>query len=236
MNNLTKFILKLCFGVWLISSIIPESIQMDYKVIFLIGKITSGVVFVLALIAFLIPLLQKKQQITESNEKTRLILHDLDAETAESLFKNIPNTQVFSARKKMAKCCGCFGCWLKSPGICIMHDGTESFGTLIAGCDEFIIISKNVYGGLSTEIKNVLDRSISLLLPFFKVRNREQHHQMRYAKIGKLKVYIYHSDEISDVDKATLTEITRANGINMDKSDCETVFIHDVQELQGALA
>jgi len=236
MNSLTRFILKLCFGIWLITSIMPEAIQMEYKILFLIGKITSGVIFVLALIAFLIPLLQKKKQISANNEKTRLILHDLDAETAESLFQNVPNTQVFSARKKMAKCCGCFGCWLKSPGICIMHDGTESLGKLIACCDEFIIISKSLYGGFGKEIKNALDRSISFLLPFFEVRNREQHHQIRYSKSGKLKAYIYNSDEVSETDKATLTEITRANCINMNKNDYETVFINDVQKMKGALS
>jgi len=236
MNSLTKFILKCCFGIWLITSIMPETIQMDYKIFFLIGKITSGVIFVLALIAFVIPLLQKKKQMTANNKKTRLILHDLDAETAESLFQNVPNTQVFNTRKKMAKCCGCFGCWLKSPGICIMHDGTESFGKQIAYCDEFIIISKSLYGGFGKEIKNTLDRSISFLLPFFEVRNREQHHQIRYSKSGKLKAYIYNSAEITDADKATLTEITKANCINMDKSDCETIFVNDVQELKGVLS
>ncbi len=81
----------------------PEAIQMDYKVIFLIGKITSGVIFILALIVFVIPLLQKKKQMAANNEKTRLILHDLDTETAESLFKNVTNTQIFNARKKNGK-------------------------------------------------------------------------------------------------------------------------------------
>ncbi len=116
-----------------------------------------------------------------------------------------------------------------------MHDGTESLGKQIAFCDEFIIISKSLYGGFGKEVKNALDRSISFLLPFFEVRNREQHHQIRYSKSGNLKVYIYNSGEVTDADKTTLTEITRANCINMDKSDCETVFIHDVQELKGAL-
>jgi hypothetical protein len=116
-----------------------------------------------------------------------------------------------------------------------MHDGTESLGKQ-ACCDEFIIISKSLYGGFSKEIKNALDRSISFALPFFEVRNRELHHQMRYSKSGKLKAYIYNSGEISDTDKATLAEITRANCINMGKSDCETFFVNDVQELTGVLA
>jgi len=236
MNSLTKFLLKLCFGIWLITSIMPEAIQMDYKIIFLIVKSVSAVVFVLALIAFVIPLLHKKKQMAANSENTRFILHDLDTETAESLFQNVPNTKFFSARKKMAKCTGCFGCWLRTPGLCVMHDGTESLGKQIAFCDEFIIISRSLYGGFGKEVKNALDRSISFVLPFFEVRNREQHHQARYSKSGKLKAYIYNSGEMSEADKATLSEITMANCINMNKSGCETVFVNDVQELKGALA
>jgi multimeric flavodoxin WrbA len=236
MNSLAKFILKLCFGVWLITSILPEVIQNDYKIVFLVSKGLIAVIFALVLFAFFNPLLRKKPQTVTGNEKTRLILHDLDIETAKSLLCDVPNTQVFSARRKMAKCFGCFGCWLRTPGICIMHDGTESLGKQIACCDEFIIISKSLYGGFSKEIKNALDRSIAFVLPFFEIRNREQHHQARYAKSGKIRSCIYSSSKVSDADKALLTEITKANCINMNKSNYETVFVNDVQELKGALS
>jgi multimeric flavodoxin WrbA len=236
MNSLTKFILKLCFGIWLLTSILPEVIQNDYKVVFLVGKGLLSVVFVLALFAFFKPLFRKKKQMAATNGKTTLVLHDLDNETAEKLFCDVPNAQVFSARKKMAKCIGCFGCWLRTPGLCIIHDGTEFLGKQIGCCDEFIIISKCLYGGFSREIKNALDRLIAFVLPFFEVNNREQHHQARYPKSGKLKAYIYNSSEISDTDKTIVTEITKANSVNMKKSSYETIFVNDVQGLKGALS
>jgi predicted membrane protein len=104
MNSLTKLVIKLCFGIWLITSILPEAVFMDHKIILLffqIGKyLLSAVIFVMALIAFVIPMLSKKKQTAINEEKTRVILHDLDTETAESLFKNVQNTQIFNARKK----------------------------------------------------------------------------------------------------------------------------------------
>jgi hypothetical protein len=240
MNSLTKFILKLCFGIWLITLILPEIVLMDHKIIVLLfqaGKyLLSAVIFVMALIAFVIPMFPKKKQTVINDVKIKVILHDLDTETAESLFKDVHNVQIFSARKKMAKCRGCFGCWLKTPGLCVMHDGTEFLGKQSAYCDEFIIISKSLYGGFGKEIKSALDRSISFVLPFFEIRNRELHHQARYSKSGKLKAYIYNSGEISDTDKATLADITKANCINMNKSNYEIVFVNDVLELEGALA
>jgi multimeric flavodoxin WrbA len=165
----------------------------------------------------------------------KLILHDLDIETAGSLFKYVSDAKIFCAAKKMSKCTGCFGCWLKTPALCVIRDGTEYLGGKIARCDEFIIISRNLYGGFSREIKNALDRSISAVLPFFDVRNGEMHHQMRYSESGAIKAYIYNSGGISDTDKAALTELTKANGININKSGYETVFVLFLNELKEVL-
>jgi multimeric flavodoxin WrbA len=239
MNSLLKFVVKLCFGICLITVLLPTSLFMDYKImalVFYVGSCLGIAIFLMAIIAFIIPLLPEKKRPPTTEEKNRLILHDLDAETAQNLFKDVNNAQIFYANKKMAPCRGWYSCWLQTPGICIMHDGTESLGKQIAFCGEFIIISKNLYGGFSAEIKNALDRSISFVLPFFIVRNNELHHQPRYQNVGKMKVYIYNSNGISEADKESLAEITKANGINMNKSDCETIFVNDVNELREVLA
>src|SRR5215471_4992253 len=107
MHNITKIILKLCFGIWLITSILPETVLSDYPIIRLLFQSSiylSALIFVLALIAFIIPLFPQKKPMAIDDEKTRLILHDLDTETANSLFRDFQNTRIFSARKKMARC------------------------------------------------------------------------------------------------------------------------------------
>jgi len=236
---LIKFIVKICFGICLITAILPVSPFVDYKimaVLFQVGACLGIVIFLMAIIAFIIPLLPQKKQSATSKETNRLILHDLDAETALDLFKDVNNAQFLCANKKMAPCRGWYGCWLQTPGLCVMRDGTEALGKQIAFCGELIIISKNLYGGFSAEIKNALDRSISFVLPFFCVRNNELHHQPRYPNEGRMTAYIYNANEISDVDKASLVELIKANGINMNKSDCETIFIQDVNELKEVLA
>ena len=238
MNSLIKFIVKLCFGICLITAIAPVSLFMDYKImalLFQVGSCLSNAIFAMAIIAFIIPIFTPKKQPATAKEKNRLILHDLDAETANNLFKDVNNARFFCANKKMAPCRGWYSCWLQTPGLCVMHDGVETLGERTASCDEFIIISKNLYGGFSAEIKNVLDRSISFVLPFFCVRNNELHHQPRYQNVGTMKVYIYNSNKISDVDKESLVEITKASGLNMNKTGCETIFVHDVNELREVL-
>ena len=238
MAGFSKLVVKLCFVIWLIAAILPASIFIDFKImalLFQIGRYISIAVLVIAVIVFILPLLSEKKYKSTAKEKTKLILHDLDMEVAENLFKGVQNAQFFCAVRKMALCHGWYGCWLKTPGICVMHDGVETLGKKIALCDEFIIISKNLYGGYSKEIKNALDRSISFSVPFFRVYNNEQHHQPRYANTGKIKVIVYNSNEVSDNDKASLVEITKANSFNMNKNNYETIFVHDVDELKEVL-
>ena len=238
MGGLSKFLVKLCFVIFLMTALLPASILMKYKamaLLFQAGEYLGIAMLVMVIIAFIIQSLTQKKQFAAAKDKNRLILHDLDAETALDLFKNVNDTQFFCANKKSAPCRGWYSCWLQTPGLCIMHDGTESLGKQIAYSGEFIIISKNLYGGFSAEIKNALDRSISSVLPFFCVRNNELHHQPRYPNSGKMTAYIYNANIISDGDKASLVEVIKANGINLNKSDCETIFVNDVNELREVL-
>jgi hypothetical protein len=228
-NKLSKLLVKLCFCVWLASSILP-GILAEYKpfaILFLAGKYIGYAVMILAVVAFIIPMLPKKKQPVSIGEKTTVILHDIGPETAIKIFGDMPNTKFFCASNKMAACKGFYACWLRTPGICALHDGMQHLGKEIASCGEFIIVSKNLYGGFSKEIKNALDRSISFALPFFQVRNKEQHHQARYANSGKMRVYIYSADEISNTDKNSIGEIAKANAINMNKFGLETHFINN---------
>ncbi len=229
MNKLSKLLVKLCFCVWLASSVLP-GILAEYEpfaILFLAGKYIGYAVMVLAVVAFIIPMLPKKKRPVSIGEKTTLILHDIGPETAIKIFGDMPNTKFFCASNKMAACKGFYDCWLKTPGICALHDGTQYLGKEIASCGEFIIVSKNLYGGFSKEMKNALDRSISFALPFFQVRNKELHHQARCVNSGKMQVYIYNADEISNTDKISISEIAKANAINMNKSVPEMHFINN---------
>ena len=74
-------------------------------------------------------------------------------------------------------CAGCFGCWVRTPGICIINDeGRDIAGTIIQS-DLVIYLTPVTFGGYSSHLKKVLDRSIALILPFFKKIDGEVHHQ-----------------------------------------------------------
>ena len=234
MRIFTKLVFRLCFVIWILFAILPWEILTEYtlfSILFKTGLCISITVFVMAIIAFIVPLLQKENKKAVNPEKGKFILHDIDIDTADKIFNNVSNAEIYNAGKMIAKCNGCYGCWLTTPSLCVIHDGVQAIGKQIACCDELIIISKNLYGGYTQKIKNALDRSISFSLPFFAVRNKEQHHQLRYSNDGKIRVYIYNSNEVTETDKLTLMEITKANSINMNINDYETVFINDIKEI-----
>ena len=114
----------------------------------------------------------------------RLVVHDLpvDAVCADA------NTDVAADDGNLQPCIGCYGCWIKTPGQCVLHDGWEHMGWRIAQCEELVLISRCVYGSVSPFVKNVLDRSIPYLHPDFARVEGQMHHKQRYAERRALRV------------------------------------------------
>ncbi len=163
----------------------------------------------------------------------KLLIHDLDRETFLSLFPKIDNnTQQICNNGNIHSCIGCFGCWIKTPGECVIKDGYESCGEILSKSNELIIISRCTYGGFSPFVKNVLDRSISYIHPYFDIRNGEMHHKRRYNNIITIKVYFY-GDSISDREKATAQKLVSANAVNYDGIVRKVLFMDSVYKLGG---
>ncbi len=123
-------------------------------------------------------------------------------------------------------CVGCFGCWIKTPGRCVIKDGYENIGRDMAHCEEVLIISRCVYGSYSPFVKNILDRSISYVLPFFVKRNNEIHHQMRYNNTPALSVRFY-GEKITEAEKNTAEALVQANITNMNMKLTSIHFSED---------
>lgn len=166
----------------------------------------------------------------------KLIIHDLSEKDA-----NIPvlsaseNTQVIFNNGKIKPCLGCFGCWVKTPGECIIkNDGYNYIGKMFGHADEIWLISECCYGAFSPFVKNVLDRCIGYLLPFFKIVNNEMHHKIRYDNRFLIRTFMY-GENITDDEKQTAREILVGNFINMDCKPDDVLFFKSVEEMKGAL-
>ena len=106
----------------------------------------------------------------------KTIIHDFNKETFSAFELPDENVVVLNADGHYAPCRGCFACWLKNTGFCVMDDSLKHAGALIGQSDPLIIISRLCYGGYSPGVKAVLDRAIGISLPFFTWRGGQTHH------------------------------------------------------------
>ena len=161
----------------------------------------------------------------------KVILHNLDSQYDEIISSRCD--QVISADGKYASCQGCFGCWTKHPAECFMKDKLQQICRVIGQTDELVIVTQNLYGGYSADIKNVLDRSIGTSTPLSTYRGRQMHHTLRYGKHDLWKVIVY--GEITESEKDTFRYLAERNALNDGFERSEVVFLRDPAELEGQL-
>lgn len=109
-----------------------------------------------------------------------LVIHDLDQQEWDRIKDGFKDPYVISDNRTIHPCSGCFGCWNKEPGVCVIKDGYEDMGKLIHLSDEVFVISRYTYGGFSSFVKNVFDRCLAYVLPHFEIVEGESHHMKRY--------------------------------------------------------
>lgn len=99
---------------------------------------------------------------------------------------------------------------------------------MLGRSDELTLITRNLYGGYSPEVKTVLDRSIGISTPFSTYRGGQMHHTLRYGKRKSLRVIAY--GEISEAEKETLQQMAERNAINMGYREHSVLFCANAEE------
>lgn len=140
--------------------------------------------------------------------------------------------RIIQSQGEIHPCIGCFGCWVKTPGKCVIQDGYEDTGIWMNKCTELIFISRCCYGSLSPFVKTVQDRAISYIHPDFVLRKGELHHKRRYENVIHLSAYFY-GEQITEQEKETAKRILEANADNYDGQVKEVRFYKTVKELEG---
>ncbi|MEA4815112.1 MAG: flavodoxin family protein [Oscillospiraceae bacterium] len=158
----------------------------------------------------------------------KVLIHDLSEEQFQRM-KIGNDTTAINADGAYASCLGCFKCWLKNSGYCDMKDSLRHISSVLGRCDELVLISKLTYGGYSTPIKRILDRSISISLPLFTYRGGAMHHIKRYRHEQNLRVCFYGAG--SDSEKIIAKEFTQSNGVNWGMKETRLDFFSDVFSL-----
>ncbi|MBN2134988.1 MAG: flavodoxin family protein [Acidobacteria bacterium] len=79
-------------------------------------------------------------------------------------------------------CIGCFGCWVKTPGRCVIKDDAYIPYKPIMNSDLLIYASPVKMKFISSLLKRMMDRMIPLIHPYMSIRDGEMHHTERYDK------------------------------------------------------
>ena len=161
----------------------------------------------------------------------KVIIHDLDESYNEFLSQKCD--EIIVADGKYAPCQGCFDCWMKTPAKCKIKDKLFKICRTIGNADEVIIITRNVYGTYSPQIKNVIDRSIGISTTFSTYRKGQMHHVSRYGWHNLLKVITY--GDINDGERMSFVRMTERNAINHSFKKTENIFVSDKNELMEVM-
>lgn len=142
--------------------------------------------------------------------------------------------KIISPQSDIRPCIGCFGCWVKTPGTCVIHDGYENTGIDMSKCTELILISQCYYGSTSPFVKMVQDRAISYIHPDFVIRKGEMHHKRRYQNVISLSAHFY-GETITESEKKTARSLINANADNYDAQVKAVCFYRSIKELEDAI-
>ena len=157
-----------------------------------------------------------------------LVIHDLSEKEWNKVSAEYESWKVVSDNGNIRPCIGCFCCWRKTPGECVIKDGYENLGALIHHADEVTVISRYTYGGFSAFVKNAFDRCIGYVLPQFEVIKGETHHKKRYDE-DKAFTFIFYGHELSMEQKESARQYVEAVCANI-RGHVEDLIFRECEE------
>ena len=83
------------------------------------------------------------------------------------------------SQQTIAPCLGCFGCWTKTPGRCVLRDDAVTIYPRIAKSSRVLYVSAVVFGGYDVPMKTMLERAIPIQKPYIRLLDGETHHVQR---------------------------------------------------------
>jgi multimeric flavodoxin WrbA len=115
----------------------------------------------------------------------------------------------------LAHCSGCFGCWVKTPGECVTRDDGPVVRQAVIGADFVLYASPLSMGYPSSLLKKAMDKSVPLIMPYFKMVEGEVHHQARYERYPKLGLLIEREATTDEADMQIVTDLFSRTALNM---------------------
>lgn len=124
----------------------------------------------------------------------------------------------------IAMCTGCFGCWTRTPGECVVRDDAPDILRSYVGSDFVTYVTPITFGGYSSLLKTMLDRCIPVLDPRFTIVDGEVHHRLRYTRYPKTIVLGTLPSPDPEAERLFVKLATR-NGLNLHQTFMTEVLV-----------
>ncbi len=166
-----------------------------------------------------------------SIEKTAFGERSLEALQEVLDKQSITSETVVLREQTIAYCRGCFDCWIKTPGICVINDEARDITRKMIQSDLIVYFTPIVFGGYSHFLKAQLDRSICLVLPTFGKFHGEIHHNKRYENYPSiLGVGLVSDNETEQAD--LFREHIHRNSLNFHCRHAESAILQSTFDYQ----
>lgn len=117
--------------------------------------------------------------------------------------------EVVINRDSLTFCMGCFGCWIKKPGECVIDDSITELNRKQMNSDVVIFLTPVVFGQFSANMKNVIDRWLPNMLPFFIKRpDGSTMHPPRYSSYPR-QIMLGYGSKLSQKEEQLFEDITK---------------------------
>lgn len=146
-------------------------------------------------------------------------------------------------RDDLAFCRGCFDCWVKTPGECIMRDGIVEINRTCMTSDVVVYLCLVVFGQFSANMKYAIDRWLPNMLPYFITRDDgSTMHSPRYEDYPA-QIFLGYGENLSQTAMHLFTDINKKHRSNVtvffDQGDdaeiCESLGKSPMSRAGGAL-
>ncbi len=145
---------------------------------------------------------------------------DLDLNREDVIYIDLSSLNI-------ANCTGCFGCWTKTPGRCVIRDDAVKVYPKIAESDKLIYVSRVKYGGYDTIMKTMLERAIPIQQAFIRIVDGETHHVQR--DVAEKDAVIVAYGDISEQERELFKRLIGRNARNMNFKSYNVIFSDERQ-------
>jgi multimeric flavodoxin WrbA len=173
--------------------------------------------------------------ILDGSRKSVPALENVKAELKERMAgKGHQLEEIILRDRSMSRCTGCFGCWVKKPGMCVYEDDSQKVASCIANAQFMIMLTPITFGGYSSLLKNALDRQLPVLLPFFEKVEGEVHHALRYESYPTMLV-VGSIDKEDKLHENVFARLVKRNSVNGRAPRSNSLVVYDRETREDVL-